>query len=110
MAIAHNYVCQECGRSLLAWSDANPYYYDEQGVKQYAHHPNHDLLDLCIGVDIPHLCLKCGHKAMVDSRAPFTACPSCQAKALVRTTDLFGKPCPCGAGTFSCDFDDFAIS
>jgi len=35
MAEGIRYVCSECGRSVEAWSDGNPYYIDENGQEIY---------------------------------------------------------------------------
>jgi hypothetical protein len=51
MAERRRFVCGECGNSVDAWSDGNPYYIDSHGKKQYAYHPNHRELDKCIGND-----------------------------------------------------------
>ncbi len=57
-------------------ADGNPYYIDEAGGKQYAYHPDHERLALCIGNDIPHLCLSCGKKFRLDSAPPPPCAPS----------------------------------
>ena len=75
MAEAVRYVCGECGHAIEAWDEGNPYYVDLDGNKQYAYHPNHDMLALCTGNDSPYLCMSCGHKFKVDSQAPVTSCP-----------------------------------
>lgn len=111
MAQAFLFVCTECGFSVEAWSDGNPYYIDPNGQKQYAYHPNHDLLALCIGNDSPHLCLECGHEFNVDSREPVNACPKCGENHFQDTFELEGEPCPqCKQGKFGRDPDWFAIS
>ncbi len=111
MAVAIRYVCDGCGHAIRAWSDGNPYYIDELGVRQYAYHPNHELLAQCVGNDCPHLCLSCGHEFMVDSEAPITACPKCKVHKFVATYKLDGQPCPyCKAGAFTIDPDFHCIS
>ena len=42
MAECVQFVCSDCGMSVEAWSDGNPFYIDETGSKKYAYHPNHD--------------------------------------------------------------------
>ena len=109
MAAGISFVCRGCDKTIEAWDDGNPYYM-EDGQKRYAYHPNHDLLDLCIGNDSPHLCLSCGHQFMVDSNAPITVCPECKARKIVCTMKLDGKACPyCKKGVFV-DSGWYAIS
>ncbi len=55
MAQGLRYVCGGCGHVIEAWSDGNPYFIDETGAKQYAHHPDHERLAWCIGNDSPHI-------------------------------------------------------
>ena len=111
MAQGFLFVCGGCKRSIEAWDEGNPYYLDEKGEKQYAYHPRHDLLALCVGNDSPHLCLACGHEFMVDSRTPTTACPKCGADEIETTWELAGKACPyCRTGTFARDPTFAAIS
>lgn len=104
MAEALRFVCDGCGRAVAAWSDGNPYYFDETGVKQYAYHPDHDRLARCIGNDTPHLCLGCGAEFKVDSRDPVEACPGCGSAELAAAFRLDGRQCPhCKAGLFAVD-------
>ena len=104
MAQAIRYACTDCQRTVVAWSDGNPYYIDEAGKKRYAYHPDHKRLARCIGNDSPHLCLACGAEVSVDSRMPTTACPGCGAEKLVRTYNLESRQCPsCQRGTFISD-------
>jgi DNA-directed RNA polymerase subunit RPC12/RpoP len=111
MAEGLSFTCDECGHSIDAWSDGNPYYIDKTGVKQYAYHPDHERLARCIGNDSPHLCLKCGHEFMIDSRAPITACPNCDASDIADTYHLAGHQCPyCKVGVFTIDPSFHAIS
>ena len=51
MAEAIQYICSSCNYKIQAWSDANSYYIDEAGCKQYAYHPDFEGLARCIGVD-----------------------------------------------------------
>lgn len=111
MAMARRFVCGGCHKAIQAWSDGNPYYLDECDTKQYAYHPDHERLALCIGNDTPHLCLSCGAESLVDSRRPTSSCPSCGSQPLVETYNLDDKPCPyCRAGFFAEDPDFFCIS
>ena len=111
MAEALRYVCTRCSHAIEAWSDGNPYYIDEAGSKQYAYHPNHELLARCIGNDSPHLCLSCGNETMVDSEAPAAACPKCGEPKLAYTYELDRQPCPyCKSGVFAVDPGFSAIS
>jgi predicted RNA-binding Zn-ribbon protein involved in translation (DUF1610 family) len=104
MAQALRFVCGGCRRAVEAWSDGNPYYLDAAGVKQYAYHPDHERLALCIGNDSPHLCLACGDKFLLDSRAPVAACPGCGSAEIAAAYELGGQRCPfCKAGTFAED-------
>jgi transcription initiation factor IIE alpha subunit len=109
--MARRYICDGCSHAIEAWSDGNPYYIDESGAKQYAYHPDHELLARCIGNDSPHLCLSCGHKFMVDSETPIMACLKCRAREIVDTYQLDGQSCPfCKAGMFTIDPDFHCIS
>ena len=102
MADAVRHVCGGCQKTIEAWSDGNPYYLDDAGTKQYAYHPDHVRLALCIGNDSPHLCLGCGNEFMVDSLAPNPTCPKCGADELADTYQLDGKQCPfCKSGIFA---------
>ena len=111
MAECIRFVCDACGHAIESWSDGNPYYLDPDRGKVYAYHPHHDLLELCIGNDEPHLCLACGAEAMVDSREPTGVCSSCGAEALVDTFELDGRPCPaCKSGRYAPDPEFLCIS
>jgi hypothetical protein len=110
MAEGRTYVCNQCRFAVEAWSDGNPFYIDSGGAKRYAHHPQRDL-SLCIGNDVPHLCLACGERFNVDSLAPIGQCPACASPELCDTFELDGRTCPkCKAGTFASDPDSFMVS
>ena len=111
MAEALRFVCSGCDHAIEAWSDGNPYFLDEAGAKQYAYHPDHSRLALCIGNDSRHLCLACGHEFMVDSLAPVAECPKCGGSEFASAFELDGKRCPyCKAGVFTVDPDFHCIS
>ena len=111
MAEGIRFVCNNCGRSIEAWSDGNPYYIDEAGDKKYAYHPDHEGLARCIGNDSPHLCLACGAEFKVDSREPIMECPGCKDDEIVRTYELEGRRCSyCKQGVFYIDTDFRRIS
>ena len=111
MAECVRFACGNCGASVDAWSDGNPYYIDEAGQKRYAYHPQHDLLERCIGNDVPYLCLECGEQFNVDSRLPLTACPKCTSTAIRDKSDLAHQRCPiCKRGVFTRDPRPGAIS
>ncbi|MCH8822530.1 MAG: hypothetical protein IH984_03380 [Planctomycetes bacterium] len=111
MAQGVRHICGGCGHAIEAWSDGNPYYIDKAGDKQYAYHPDHELLAKCIGNDSPHLCLSCGFEFMVDSNDPVANCPKCKTGEIACTYDLDNKQCPfCKEGVFNIDPDLFAIS
>jgi predicted RNA-binding Zn-ribbon protein involved in translation (DUF1610 family) len=111
MAQALRFVCTHCQHEIKAWSDGNPYYIDENNTKQYAYHPDHERLALCIGNDSPHLCSSCGQIFMIDSRARITACPECNASQFVDIYNLDGHSCPyCKIGKFLTDPNFFCIS
>ncbi len=107
MAEGFRFVCDSCDRTIEAWSDGNPYYFDDDGKKQYAYHPDHDLLERCVGNDVPHLCLSCGKEFVVDSRKEgVPSCPKrkCKSAEVAEATDLEAKACPyCKAGVFHLD-------
>ena len=119
MAQAFRFVCDKCDHAIVAWDDGNPYYIESVltkvgGVKpkkKYAHHPNHELLERCIGNDAEHLCLSCKKEFMVDSEAPTTTCPKCNSSDIVDMMKLGGKSCPyCKEGVFGAEPGFFAIS
>lgn len=111
MAGCARFECSKCKNAVEAWDDGNPYYYDNDGVKQYAYHPDHERLALCIGNDVPHICLDCGEQFNVDSNAPVMKCPKCGAPRVTCTTELEGITCPfCHDGILAMDPDFFAIS
>jgi DNA-directed RNA polymerase subunit RPC12/RpoP len=111
MAQQLRFICGDCGRDVTSWSDGNPYYFDDVGQKQYAHHPDHERLARCIGNDSEHICLDCGLMFLMDSRAPVTACTGCHSTQLFSQCLLEGQRCPfCKTGTFHVDPDFFVIS
>ena len=111
MAERRKFDCNQCGLSFAAWSDGNPYYFDEAGTKRYAFHPDHEGLAKCIGCESSHVCLGCGCEFIVDSRAPTSVCPECHSGDIVDLFDLEGKSCPtCKMGHFELDQDNIAIS
>ena len=110
MAMATHYCCSSCSFTIVAWSDGNPYYVDERGEKSYAYHPDvkHDL---CIGNDVPNICLTCAGQVKVDSRFPSRTCPQCAKPTLVELTELDGTQCPkCKSGIFVTDAHSRFIS
>jgi DNA-directed RNA polymerase subunit RPC12/RpoP len=111
MALRMRFVCKKCSYAIEAWDDGNPYYIDETGAKQYAHHPDHERLSRCVGNDRPHICLSCGEEVNVDSRAQISACPKCGSYDLVDSFKLDGQRCPhCKVGMFAVDPSFFVIS
>jgi len=111
MAEERKYDCDHCGRSIRAWSDGNPYYVGASGKKQYAYHPDHERLNLCVGNDLEHLCLGCGLEFCVDSEAPVEVCDECGSRDFVPCFELEGKPCPyCRTGHFRQDPTYYVIS
>ena len=111
MAESKRFVCSNCAAAVEVWSDGNPYYIDLNGEKQYAYHPDHERLAMCVGNDSPHICLGCGEEFNVDSEAPIAACAKCGSSEISDTWNLDSKTCPyCCIGKFSVDPDFFAIS
>jgi hypothetical protein len=111
MAMAIRLICDYCDRTIEAWDDGNPYYLDQNGKKQYAYHPDHDRLALCIGNDLPFLCLSCGQEFMNDSRSPTESCPACSSRDIVATFKLDSRQCPyCKKGYFKQDEKYICIS
>jgi hypothetical protein len=111
VAECRRFDCDCCGRTVEAWSDGNPYYMDQHGMKKYAYHPDHENLARCIGNDVPHLCLQCGVETNIDSRRPHLVCPGCSEDGLVEAWELAGRPCPsCSRGRFVLDPNPGAIS
>lgn len=111
MAISTMFVCTHCKKSIESWSDANAYYLDDKGQKQYVYHPYMDDLSHCIGNDDPHLCLDCGHEFMIDSLAPTSVCLKCESANIISDQKLNGEVCPCcKKGTFKVDPFSFSVS
>ena len=110
MATGVDFVCDSCARTIEAWDEGNPYYFDRSGEKHYAYHPDPER-GLCTGVDTPMLCLGCGADFMSDSAAPTRKCPKCAARRIARTSNLRGKKCPyCATGAFRLDEHSLKIS
>ena len=100
MSIATQFLCSSCSFEVVAWSDGNPYYIDEDYEKKYAHHPD-ERLRLCVGNDVPNICLACAAQVEIDSRFPHRMCPQCAQQNLVEITELDGRQCPrCNSGMF----------
>ena len=111
MAESRTFVCNQCNRTIEAWSDGNPYYIDSSGEKHYAYHPDHENLAKCIGNDTPHLCLSCGYEFKVDSRSPTTDCKKCNSENIIDMYKLNGEKCPaCHKGTLHIDPERYSIS
>jgi len=112
MAEGRVFVCNNCRKSIEAWSDGNPYYYDKlTEQKKYAYHPDHENLDKCIGNDTPHLCLSCSHQFKIDSLSPIEDCPKCNSDRIADTFHLSGETCPfCKKGAFYIDPEQFSVS
>ncbi len=111
MAESRFFSCNECGKSVEAWSDGNQYYLDGDGRKRYAYHPDHENLAKCIGNDTPHVCLSCGYEFKVDSLSPLSACSKCKSGNITDQYHLSGERCPsCNIGVFHIDHDRFSIS
>lgn len=111
MAESRTFVCNQCNKTIEAWSDGNPYYLDSNGKKHYAYHPDHENLERCIGNDTPHLCLYCGYQFKVDSQNPITECKKCNTSSISDQYQLNGEKCPaCKKGTFHLNPERVAIS
>ncbi len=110
MAQSNLFICDHCSKSVEAWDEGNPYYFDDRGVKRYAYHPDHENRARCVGNDSSHLCLKCGEQFLIDSEAPLKRCPACAANSIADAFHLEGKACPfCKTGVFR-DSGCYAIS
>ena len=119
MAQGFRFVCGKCDHTIEAWDDGNPYYFESvitkasevKQKKKYAYHPNHELLERCIGNDAEHLCLSCKKEFMVDSETPITTCPKCKSSEIVQTMELDGKSWRyCKEGVFGRDPEFHVIS
>jgi len=110
MAMGICLFCESCGFRLMAWDEGNPYFINENGVKEYAYHPD-GFFRKCIGNDAPHMCLACGEEFTVDSLRPRRECTKCGSFDTVNTFLLEGKKCPkCGIGVIKHESDGFLIS
>jgi len=111
MAEGIRFECNKCGKGIEVWSDGNPYYINDAGQKEYAYHPDHKRLALCIGNDSPRMCLACGERFSSDSNDPSKNCPQCGSIEFVPEYKLSGKRCPyCKDGFFDRDMNFFLIS
>ncbi len=111
MAEGRTFICGHCRKSVQAWSDGNPYFIDEDGQKHHAYHPDHENLKKCIGNDLPHICLDCGHEFKSDSNSPATQCQQCTGHKLIPTFNLDGQTCPwCKQGVLEIDPTMWVIS
>ena len=110
MAQGIRFLCENCSMNIEAWDDGNPYFFDAEGKKQYAYHPDPDF-ERCVGNDSPHLCLDCGEHAMVDSKTPDARCGECGSTNIMHLSDLAGHRCPaCKLGVFAQDPNYFCVS
>jgi hypothetical protein len=110
MAQGIRLVCENCSTAMEAWDEGHPYFFDAEGNKEYAYHPEAKR-DLCIGIDAPHLCLQCGARVMVDAKAPDTHCVRCGSGDIVPLFTLAGHRCPtCKLGVFTVDPNFTAVS
>ena len=100
-----SFFCNECGKVIRFFSDGNPYYFDENGKKRYAHYPDIKKLDQCIGNDLPHICLNCGDRFVLDTmRLPGHYCPKCKTPDVIEVRNLWAETCPfCKTGSFLID-------
>jgi len=111
MAMGRFFNCNKCGKSISSWSDGNPYYFDEQGIKRNIYHPDHENLARCVGNDSPHLCLGSGASLPMDSIVKRNKCPECKSSKVKSQFTLEGCVCAyCKEGEFVVDPDKFAIS
>lgn len=111
MAEGRLLVCDQCSFEVMAWSDANPYYRDSRGRKQHAHHPDHEDLARCTGLDVPHLCTACGEETQIDAEVALPICLMCESDLLVAVWELDGHRCPtCKVGSFINDPSGGAVS
>ena len=115
MAECIRYVCGNCSNEIEAWDCGNPYFFDSDGKKQYAYHPEKDF-DRCVGNDSPRLCLECGTETLVDSgklksKKAGPKCGQCGSGNIVHPFQLAGHRCHvCKLGVFTRDPDFFCIS
>ena len=111
MAEGRLLICGHCAFEVMAWSDANPYYFDSRGRKRYAHHPDHENLARCIGLNVPHLCIACGEEIQIDAAVGLPVCPMCKSDRLVDMWEREGHQCPkCRSGRFVDDPRRGAVS
>jgi nitrous oxidase accessory protein NosD len=111
MASGETYRCNQCRFDVMVWSDGNPFYRDEKGAKHYAYHPNHDLLDRCIGNDPSRLCRSCLETFIHDSDRPAPTCAKCGSADTLDLHEIAGTTCPkCQKGKMTHDPNSYAIS
>lgn len=110
MSVCIRYTCGNCGKTIDAWDEGNPYYLDDQGVKRYTRCLFSECSARLIGNDVPHLCLDCGEEFLVDTRAPVGSCPKCGSTSFSDTFRLEGRTCPyCKTGVFACVPDFYLV-
>lgn len=107
--MATGFKCDKCEHVISAWDEGNPYYFDEEGKKQYAYHPSSDR-NKCIGNDPDYVCLDCAKEFILDRKVPSKECPECASLNICKPSELEGKKCPsCKEGTLK-DIGMVAIS
>lgn len=109
MASGRTLVCSNCGHSVTAWDDGNPYYIGARGEKHYAYHPSPEV-ELCTGNDASLICLDCGCESRAETPS-MRPCLECKSHGLVDVNELNGQICPfCKSSTFREDEDCFIVS
>jgi len=123
MAICLSFTCNQCGFTIGAWSDGNPYIEDPQGKRHYFYHPSEDATISKIALNIlghppteaekedlllkhggnapEYICRDCEETSKIDPKIDALICPHCSSKRIVDSYSLGNTQCLKCSGTFS---------
>lgn len=123
MAMSLIFTCDQCGFSLEAWDDGNPYILNSKDERVYFYHPGgedvmeevvaeilgpiytdearDEILATRTGNASDHICLKCAEQFKHDPKRDKPGCPHC-GHTEIKDLFLMGEqPCPKCTGTLS---------
>ena len=123
MAMSLIFTCDQCGFSLEAWDDGNPYILNSKDERVYFYHPGGEedmeavvaellgpiytdearaeILSTRTGNASDHICLKCAKQFKHDSKRDKPGCPHCGHHKIKELFLMGEQPCPKCPGSFS---------